>query len=224
MLGKHQIDVYYLNNVSSPWHSHEPMRHLSKDEINRADSYAFDQHRRCYINVRSILKILLGRYTGCTAEDIHIKYTTYGKPFVDGQIEFNVSYSRTMGIIAFAGKGQVGVDIEKVRLMEESGDIVRSLFSESEQLAYLNIPDIEQNEAFFELWTRKEAFIKAIGRGLYFPLNEFSVAVDGPVRLDIQGDDYTGSDWTLEDISPNPQYRAALAYAGKNVTINRYWY
>ena len=224
MLCKNTVDIWYLSDIDSGCVNSETLRCLSDEEVTRAGTYAFEQHRKRYIKVRRALRDLLGRYTGCRPDDVDIVYNSYGKPHIEAPIEFNVSYSHRMGVIALAVDTMLGADIEQVRLIPEAGDIVRSQFSDAERQAYFNLPDADRNGAFFEIWTRKEAFIKAIGRGLSFPLNEFSVGIDGTTGVVTQGDSCSDADWTIQDVSPNCNYKAALACKRRDVRISRYWY
>lgn len=223
MLRINQVDVWYLDDIHSNRVCGAYASLLNQEEIERANSYAFEQHRRRFRYVRGVLKQLLGYYSRRRVEEITLHFTDYGKPYIGDPIEFNVSYAHGMSVIAFALDMKVGVDIEAMRCIEEAAAIARLHYSESERQALFDSTGEEQDTAFLKLWTRKEAFIKAIGQGLYFPLREFSVPLDDTV-IDFPDNNRAGTDWVVHDISPNRNYIAALVCDCRDVGINRYWF
>jgi len=152
---------------------------LSEDEIERSKRYRFEQDRRCFVARRGILRQLLGRYTGLVPAEIAYHLNPYGKLSLSSHpLQFNLSTCQNRFVIAFILEKPVGVDLELVHSFTELDRMAERWFSPVEQagLSYL-VPEF-QMDAFFHIWTQKEAFIKAHGEGLSLPLQDFSVSVD----------------------------------------------
>ncbi len=134
----------------------------------------------------------------------------------DSQIRFNMSHSGGLALIAFAVDCEIGVDLEEVRKISDLEQIASHFFCRAEASELLSINDAKlQEEAFFRCWTRKEAYIKAVGDGLYTPLNDFQVTLlcDHPVRfVHIGANAQTATEWTLQHLDPAPNYIGAIAY------------
>lgn len=194
---------------------------LSEDEQERAVAFYFDQHRKHYIAGRAMLRILLGNYLECAPEEIEFTYNTYGKPTLSGNhkahaLGFNVSHSYGMALFAFVlGRG-LGVDIEKIRPRMLNDKIPEHFFAPEEVNALRKLPQPEQVEAFFNCWTRKEAFVKAHGKGLALPLNGFVVSCGSePELLSTAFDPPAAEQWKLYSLAPFDGYAAALAIEGQ---------
>ncbi|MGA9058584.1 MAG: 4'-phosphopantetheinyl transferase superfamily protein [Terriglobia bacterium] len=122
-----------------------------------------------------------------------------------------------MALIAVGSGSAIGVDIEKIRPKPDFLDIARRFFPAREVQAILAVSENKRQEAFFACWTRKEAFLKATGIGLSYPLSEFSGSVDpdGPAELwEVKGDPNAVTHWSLESVRPGAGYMGALAYKG----------
>jgi 4'-phosphopantetheinyl transferase len=159
-------------------------RFLSTEEREKARRFVRpDVGRTCAI-ARGTLRWLLGAEIGCRPEEVAIVYNEFGKPELCGGAGplFNVSHSEGRIAIALGFGAPVGIDIERVRPGPEWPDLSRRYFAprEAEYIESLN-PE-QRNQAFFEIWTRKEAYVKAQGRGLSIPLDAFCVPL-GPMSL-----------------------------------------
>jgi 4'-phosphopantetheinyl transferase len=129
-------------------------------------------------------------------------------------IHFNLSHSHRLALLAVARDREVGVDIEYLRVDVATEPLAEHFFSPQEVAALRALPDGLQAEAFFAAWTRKEAYIKARGRGLTSPLDQFAVSLSPgePAKLLwVQGDDQEASRWSLRRLDPGPGYAGALA-------------
>jgi 4'-phosphopantetheinyl transferase len=195
---------------------------LARDEVDRASRFHFEKDRGRYIKGRATLRILLGHYLKTPPAEILFQYENNGKPEIalpqDSRgLRFNVSNSGGLALIAVGSGNAIGVDIEKVRPMPDLLDIARRFFSAREVQAILAVSEDKRQEAFFACWTRKEAFLKATGFGLSYPLSGFSVSVDpdGPAELREVGEkgNATGH-WSLKDLRPGEGFRGALAWEG----------
>ncbi len=195
---------------------------LSNEEHQRAERYLFARHRASFIASRAQTRMILARYTGLQPEQIQLRYNDYGKPLlgfpsIPENLHFNVSHSHDLGLVAVSYGREVGVDIEKVRPDIDYTHISRQFFSPGEIDRLLNLPLEEQVEAFYNIWTRKEAFIKGRGTGLSTPLDQFEVSLagDAPTRLLQASKEIEGAcEWTLCELKPGTGYVANLAVRG----------
>ena len=193
---------------------------LAPDEQARAGRFKFERDRRQFAAARTILRRLLGRYLKVDPLDVAFVYSRYGKPAVsDGPagFSFNLSHSGNAAVVAVSRAGEVGVDIEAIRPMHDQDDLAERFFSGGEVRSLRAVPLESRNEAFFTCWTRKEAFIKAVGEGLSHALDSFEVtlAPSDPVRLiHVAGDTGEASTWTLAALPAEPGYAGALAVRG----------
>ena len=201
---------------------------LESDEIFRADRFHFEKDRRAFTVSRGFLRHVIGRYLETNPKAVRFSYGPYGKPALNGEhknsaLRFNMSHSRAVGLVAVTEAKEVGVDVEYIRADFATEDIARRFFSPREVEAFNALPTDQQVAAFFRCWTRKEAYIKAIGRGLSQPLDGFDVTLvpDEPPAL-LRADEDDASRWSLSDIGVGDDYAAALVVEGKTSNI-RYW-
>ena len=155
---------------------------LSADETERARRFAFERDRRRYIVARARLRQLLGERLGTAPESLRFVYEPHGKPALArraGQrdVRFNLSHCGEIAAYAFAEGREVGVDIEEVRELPDADQLALRFFSRRERAAYLRLPRRERPRGFFNCWTRKEAFVKALGVGLSHSLEGCDVAL-----------------------------------------------
>ncbi len=195
---------------------------LSPEERKRAERFCFQRDRENYIVARGCLRTILGRYIGIEPSLLEFCYNPYGKPsltkaFGGETLRFNLSHSHDIALYAIAYNHEVGVDIERVQLDFPHDEIAKRFFSPREVAALLALPANMQQEAFFDYWTCKEAFIKARGEGLTLSLDRFDISlVPGELvaLLNIIGDPQEASRWSLQRLLPGPGHAAALAVEG----------
>lgn len=192
-------------------------RSLSADEWERANRFRFDRHRRQYVVGRGALRALLAAYINGRPESIRFRYGPRGKPFLqDGpaDFQFNLSNSDEMALVGFVRGPEIGVDIEYRKPMPDCEEIAERFFSESERVVLRRTPFPQKEEAFFNCWTRKEAYLKAVGEGLAVPLDSFDVtlAPGEPARmLTLNGDAAAAGRWFYHHLVPHPEYIGAVA-------------
>jgi 4'-phosphopantetheinyl transferase len=192
---------------------------LSADERERAGRFAFERDRRRYIVARARLRQLLGERLGAAPESLQFVYKPHGKPALARcpgrrDLRFNVSHCGEVAAYAFAEGRAVGVDIEEIRELPDAEDIAMRFFSRRERAAYMRLPVRERPQGFFNCWTRKEAFIKALGSGLSCPLDSFDVsfAPGRPARiLRVGRVAASRCGWTLRSFVPGPGLVGAVA-------------
>jgi 4'-phosphopantetheinyl transferase len=176
---------------------------LSQAERSRAARFRFDRERRRFIVARARLRELLAERLDVPPESIEFVYAREGKPalaerFAHSGWRFNLSHCGELAVYAFSRAGEVGVDVEAVHAIAEADAIAARVFSRREHEAYRALTPTERPLAFFRCWTRKEAFVKALGGGLSMPLAEVDVARAPP-------------GWRLHSFSPLPGFIGALA-------------
>jgi len=186
---------------------------LEADELERASRFHFEKHRRHFVVGRGFLREVVARYLQIKPEALRFVYGAYGKPALAGEesLRFNMSHSHEVALVAVARDVELGVDVEHVRADFATGDIARRFFSRVEVEAFDGLPQEEQVAAFFRCWTRKEAYIKAIGKGLSQALDAFDVTLapgDAAALLRAEEDD--PSRWMLSDVDVGEGYAGAL--------------
>ena len=176
---------------------------LNGAERQRADRFYLDRDRHRFTLARGMLRTLLALYVQCLPEEIAFSYGEQGKPFLDWQslrcgpenlasrLQFNVSHSGDLAVYAIANQRSVGVDVEQVRTLD-CVTIAKRYFAEGEWQELERLPSHQQRRRFFDCWTRKEAYIKAFGKGLSIPLNGFEVSLGADPRL-------KSTAWRMED-------------------------
>lgn len=201
----------------------EPL--LVPDEKERAARFHFDHLRRSFVVTRGALRCLLGRYLGVHPAGIRFQYGSKGKPALApaSNVEFNLTHCGGLAAFAFTVGCPIGVDLERIRPIAEAQDIAGRFFCPEESAEILSLPPSECERAFFRCWTRKEAYIKAIGDGLSAPLDEFRVTVqpNQPAQfIHLAHDTDAAKAWTLHDLCLASDHAAALAYRDRERALS----
>ena len=197
---------------------------LSMDERIRAKRFRFDLDRKRYIVRRGLVRTILGTYIGVEPDRVQFCYGKHGKPvltntFGGESIHFNVSHSAGLALFAFTRGCEIGVDVECIRDIPEMDQIAERFFSKRENAVFLTLPESKKKEAFFCCWTRKEAFIKAIGDGLSRPLEEFDVSLapgETDKLLSIKKNLGQASLWSVQGLKAALGFAAAFAVEGRD--------
>jgi len=194
---------------------------LSDAERQRASRFASDRHRSRFVVARARLRELLGVNLGVPPESIELTCGAHGKPslagpFVDSDLRFNVSHSDDVAVYAVSRGREIGIDVEAVRMIPDADEIAARFFSRREAESYLALDPGDKPMGFFNCWTRKEAFIKALGDGLHHPLDSFdvSLAPGEPAQIHRVGS-VPGSlcGWQLCSFTAPPGYVGAVCLA-----------
>jgi 4'-phosphopantetheinyl transferase len=191
---------------------------LADDELERARRYKFTRDRRRFVAARSFLRRTLAKYLSVSPRDLSFVYGAFGKPGLSPQpdgvrVEFNLSHSGDLALLAITRGTAVGVDVEQVIEVSDLQGMASRFFSADENAALQELPAEARTFAFYSCWTRKEAFLKALGHGLALLLDSFDVSLDvgRPRLIAVRNDSEAPSKWTLVHLSPAPGYVAALA-------------
>lgn len=188
---------------------------LSPEEIARAERLLRPADRKLFIVGRGRLRQLLGSYLGCEPARLELTTLPQGKPvLVEPRLQFNLSHSGELALLAVARSTALGVDLEQMRPEFDWQPLASRYFSREEQLALQQLPPRQQTAGFFSVWTRKEAWLKARGSGFHLPFDTFDVsAPPAPAALlRHQGNPAAPGAWHLEDIPIGASYCATLAY------------
>lgn len=194
--------------------------YLSADEQERANRFKFTKDRDAFIVARGTLRCLLAAYLAVQPNAIRFAYNRFGRPILADPplegLQFNVAHSGRLALYIVACR-QVGIDVEQVRSGLDFDSIAASAFSRHEQAELRSVAEAERPRAFFNCWTRKEAYIKARGMGLQFPLDQFDVscAPGKPARLlAVRSGDDRAERWSMYDLQLGDEYCGAAIVEG----------
>lgn len=200
---------------------------LSADEHARAARFHTRHDRARFVVARGYLRVLLGHYLARPPSHLRFTANAHGKPALlpehhDRLPHFSVSHSRALALYAITGRGPVGVDLEYIQPDFPCDEIAARFFSPREIATLRALPPAGQQAAFFAAWTRKEAYIKARGVGLSLPLSGFDVSLapgEPAALLRVHGAADEAARWPLHDLSPHPDYAAAVAVEGHDCRV-----
>lgn len=200
---------------------------LSTDERERADRFSLEHLRHRFIAGRGGMRAVLANYLQAAPAQLEFTYTSRGKPSLGGdaagRLHFNLAHSHNLALLAVTRVAPLGVDVEKVRPFPNAGDIAERFFAAGEIAAFKTLPPDARDAAFFHLWTRKEAWLKATGDGIAESLSKIEVAFlpDQPPRvLAIAGDVAAGEAWSIFPLSPAAGFVGALAIHARDVQLS----
>jgi 4'-phosphopantetheinyl transferase len=221
-LGDDEVHVWRVM-LNQPDSVIEMLRQLlTPDERERAGRFYCDKDRHHFTVARGVLRTILGLYLNTEPGQIRFCYSEYGKPsLADAQagdrLRFNLSHSRGLALMAFTLNRELGIDLELVRSDLAGDEIAERFFSPAEVVSLQALSSDQRLEGFFNCWTRKEAYIKAIGEGLSMPLNQFDVSLipGEPARLlETRKHPIEARRWSLRELKPGSNYIGAVAVEG----------
>lgn len=183
---------------------------LSPDEKTRAARFHFPQHRQRFVIARAVLRQILSLYTEIAPEKMSFNYGEHGKPALAVSLAeplyFNLAHSDDLAVYAIAPH-PVGIDIERIKTSYEAG-LPERFFNPQECESLRQLTDADRSTGFYQIWARKEAIIKASGKGLAISLSSFSVSPDNiKEKISLAAHE----EWYLTPLSINPAFAAALA-------------
>lgn len=223
-----QVHIWRANLALSTAEIEQLTTLLSTDEIARANKFHFAQHKRRFIAARGILRQLLGNYLAISPDSIVFAYGDRGKPGLatEQPLQFNISHSQEYALFGFTQNHLIGVDIEYQRVMPDALKIAQRFFSPREFNMIAETTAENQPRLFFQLWTAKEAYLKAVGTGLTGSLTNAEIAFDqtkSPYLAQPQSD--SGATWSLHTCLPETNYLGAIAISN-NIAPQQidYWH
>lgn len=222
VLSGNEIHVWRASLDQSATQVQQLAQTLSTDERIRSERFYFEQDKNYFVVGRGLLRTILGIYLGMEPSQLQFCYGPCGKPYLaettDGStLNFNLSHSQGLALYAIARFHRIGIDLEYIRPISEAEQIARHFFSPQENAVFQALLPSQKQAAFFNCWTRKEAYLKAIGDGLAFPLEQLDVSLfpGEPAQIySIKGDRSVAARWSLQELTPAPSYTATLAVEG----------
>jgi 4'-phosphopantetheinyl transferase len=211
-----EVQVWRIDLIVSMEAIQQLTRLLSADEYARSQRFRFQQHRDRFTVGRGVLRTLLGQYLDTPPDQLQFEYSSYGKPSLlpvrNGKtVQFNVTHSGDVALVAIALDRRVGVDLEQIRSMPEAKSLAQRFFAASESAHICTLPTLEQQMMFFRYWTCKEAYLKAIGSGIAHGLDQ--VAIDFSETSAALTNTPDSEQWTIWELSPAVGYTAAVVAA-----------
>jgi 4'-phosphopantetheinyl transferase len=191
---------------------------LSEDEKNRANRFHFERDKLHFIVGRGLLRIILGRYLKTEPEQLQFSYSLTGKPALVSKngrdtLQFNLSHSGEMMLYAFTRDRQIGIDLEHLRPIPDFKQLIQQFFSVGETSAILSLPPIQQQLIFLQVWTCKEAYLKATGAGLA-KLQQVEISIVPGEPYQLLTHQPQANLWSLQTIKLSHDYVAALVVEG----------
>lgn len=208
-LDNNQVHIWTINLNISPEQENEMYALLSSDEEERADNFRFPHHRQRFVVARGALRQIIALYLNIYPKNVVFGYTKHDKPFLKEPalpLEFNITHSHDLAVCALTLNHPIGVDIERVQLDDKTA-VAKRFFSRHEVAELANAPAEERRAGFYRIWSRKEAVIKAIGKGLAVPLSSFSVKLSD----ESQSIELENNTWYIYHLSVASGYQSAVA-------------
>jgi|WetSurMetagenome_2_1015567.scaffolds.fasta_scaffold100454_2 4'-phosphopantetheinyl transferase len=228
--GADEVHVRFARLDREECEQSELERHLSTEELARADRLKFELARNRFVAGRAFVRETLASYLGVAAEDIVLGKGEWGKPHLaqemgSANLSFNLSHAAGLAVLAVSLKREVGIDMERMTKDLPYRDIARMFFSSREKEELFSLPQQEQLDAFYRCWSRKEAYLKGCGRGFSETSDIFDVSLlpgDPPALIEHRQSPGEPARWSLIDIPVPHGFCAALAVEGRPPVIRSF--
>lgn len=229
LLNSEEINIHYIHVscLSTP----EIIKHLTnllnayeKQKLNR---FHRKVDRNTYLLSRVSLRKHILRYLGSPKQlDLKFKTNRYGKPYLDDEfiekkLYFNISHSGGYVVCAFSRFNNLGIDVECVKSEIDIDNLASNYFAKEEVNRLIKIPTCQRLDRFYQYWTMKEAFIKAIGMGLSMPLDHFYIDILDREKAKVivnKKYDFSSQEWLIRQINIFPKCKMAVCFAGENIS------
>jgi 4'-phosphopantetheinyl transferase len=229
MINPNEVHIWWIRTDSPELDLALLESFLSDDEKNRADRFHFPHHRRRFIAAHGCLRSILGCYLDRAPDAIKLLNGPKGKPFLektgqDAELHFSLSHSNDVALVGIALNKKIGVDIEHIRALSNMESIAGRYFSENEINQILNTNENDRSQVFFQYWTMKESYLKAMGtgisglQGIQIPHAKTDTNAQTVCIVDA-----SNTSWSIQPLHPTPGYAAAVAIEGSSsiVTVLR---
>jgi 4'-phosphopantetheinyl transferase len=215
-----EVHVWRIALAPTPEELTALYERLAANERERADRFVVAAARTQFVAARAALRALIAGYLRRSPADISFQIGPLGKPSVAAgePFFFNLSHSREMALVAVTGEGEIGVDVEQVREMSSREQLAERFFHPNEVATLGQLPVTQRAIGFFNAWTRKEAFLKATGKGISFGIERVEVTLtpgDSPRVLTVDGSREAAARWSLASLDPAPGYVGSVALDGR---------
>jgi 4'-phosphopantetheinyl transferase len=207
VLAANDVHVWRFALDRGDWRASPARADLVDGEVAWARRFHFEDDQRRFVVCRANVRMILSRYVQCRPAEVVFRTGAHGKPFLDPgihgtRVRFNVAHSHELALVAVTAAREVGVDIERVRHLDDIDAIAARHFRSQEQRALARASPSDRLSTFFACWTLTEAYLKAVGVGLNGP---FEAGRDDA--------------WTMRPLSAGPGYVAALAVEGRDLRL-----
>ena len=206
--------VFIVNEKPSVY-----LKLLSDAEMERANKYRIEKERDRFIISRGLLRKLIGQYVSMNPKEIIFDYGVNGKPFLkNNDVQFNMAHAEDAVLFGFTRHFDIGVDLEYLDRQVNFLKMSSFIFSSNELEVFNNQPKEDKKEAFINCWTRKEAFLKAKGAGLTFPIDQLEVSFVKNEKAELRATKWALNEkeqWSLEGFTLAENFRIAVAVNGK---------
>lgn len=203
---------------------------LSDEEKKGIDKIKLQGVRDKRVTSKAIVKDIISKYLGINSDQIKYSYNRFGKPVLPENINlpclnFNISHSENLGIIALVKKNQIGVDVERLIDLTDIDDIIILCFSKNEQRLFKDLEGLEKTRLFYKIWTGKEAFIKAVGKGFSFPLENisFGLNINKEIMIsEISDFQENLNNWHVYNFTPEENYTSTIVVNLNSFLIEKF--
>ena len=220
---KHFVDAWVVDLDRQ--YSGRPQRVITEQEQQRAARFRSKSLALRWTNAREALRNILASYLTVPAQSLCFDEAEKGKPFIknlpaNSSLFFNLSHSNRRALVAVTNQQEIGADIELVKSFVDMDQVVSRFFCTAEKMALDKLSPSERATGFYYLWTRKEAILKATGKGLSLPLNRYHVSCDDNAQLiDVNGDLDEAKRWQLSSRRLTDDYVCAIAMRGSSLEV-----
>lgn len=194
-------------------------RILDATEQHHANGFKNGKLRGRYVEIHARLRIVLGNAINAAPEQLRIHKAEYGKPYLIDypDLAFNLSHTANKMVIATASNCDLGVDIEQCKPRQNLAALVDKCFAEEEKAYWEQLPEPQQTQAFYQFWTRKEAFVKATGRGIALGLKNCAINPENTAELLRIPSGYgQASEWLIQELDMGGLICGAVVSKTKN--------
>jgi len=218
-LAQNHIHIYHSKIDPNFFNKYDYLAVLSKTEIERAGRFRFDIDRNRFIYSHCFLKTILARYLNVAPSQVTFIYNQYGKPYLaesfqKSNLQFNISHSKERVLMGLRTGEEIGVDLEWIQPDFVTNEVAEYHFAPGEVFKFKNVAEKDRVRTFFSIWTRKEAFIKAVGKGVSFGLEKFEVSIDPDQPAQLLGVEdglERIENWQLKSLDIDENYPVAFA-------------
>ena len=211
MMAESFLDIWHGDILSAESEQQNYHVLLNDEEKQKASTFLRPELQQKYINSRGMLRKVLASYLNINPQKISIKTSEHGKPFVEDELFFNLSHTGNKFALAISGSGEVGIDLEQYRDRKNLQGLVGKCFSEQEKNYWQGLSEQQKIIMFYRFWVRKEAFVKAVGRGIALGLNQCAVNPKNQSRFTGIPSGYgTIEDWKIVEVTLDKAYACAV--------------